>query len=202
MLARLSLLAVLILVPAISAAAAEEEVVVKKRIAVERADDGERRERVMNKIETVRIARMTDELELDSATAEKLFPAVRPFSERRAVATRARGDAGKVLKEELEKATPDAKILTAELDRFAAAQKDFNDASEEEYAVLKKVLEPVTLARYYQFQREFEHEVRGLLNEFRDGNPAKEKREKWEQRQKVWDRQNREDRQMEKGSHK
>lgn len=182
MLARLALLTALLLAPSLPALAAG-------------GPDAERRARVMDKIETVRIARMTDELALDPATAEKLFPAIRPFAERRAEATRTRGEAGKRIRDELEKGEPDAKVLTAELDRFAAAQKKFNDANEEEYVVLKKILDPVMLARYFQFQREFEGAVRGLLQEFRDDGPGKEKRQPWEKRQRMWDQQNREDRQ-------
>lgn len=184
MLARLSLLTALLLAPSLPVNAADSL-------------EAERRARVMDKIETVRIARMTDALELDAASAEKLFPAIRPFTERRAEATRTRGAAGKAIREELEKGEPDPKVLTAELERFAAAQKAFNDAGEEEYVVLRKLLDPVTLARYYQFQREFEGAVRGLLQEFRDDGQGKEKREKWEKRQRMWDQQNREDRRNE-----
>lgn len=198
MLARLALLTILLLAPSFPASAAEarEVVVVKGKSVTEEEAARERRERVMNRIETVRIARMTEELDLDPADAERLFPAIRPFNERRADATRSRGAAGKVIKEELQKGEPDPAVLAEALDRFAAAQKAFDEAGEEEYVVLRKLLDPVTLARYYQFQREFEGAVRGLLQEFReDGNPGREKREKWEKRQRMWDQQNREDRQ-------
>lgn len=130
------------------------------------SDEG-RRARLIERIETVRIARMTEALSLDPATAEKLFPAIRPFSERRAEIGRERWTALRGLKKELEGETPDAKRVSALLDQAMEARRALHALEEEEYEVLRKILEPVMLARYYAFHREFERDVQGIVREIK-----------------------------------
>src|SRR5690349_3361523 len=40
---------------------------------------GDRRARILQRIETIRIAKLTEALNLDQATAEKFFPTLQPF---------------------------------------------------------------------------------------------------------------------------
>lgn len=128
----------------------------------------ERRAKIMEKIETIRIAKLTDALDLDPAAAKKLFPALEPFSERRKAAMRTRLETMRGLKKQFD-GEPDAKEVSALLDRMSANQKEFSDVQQEEYQSLKKVLEPIALAKYYRFQIEFERNVGQLIRQARGG---------------------------------
>lgn len=147
--------AVLLVALLIPSSALADEVVVK------------RREKMIQVIETVRIAKLTEALELDTEAAEKLFPVIRPFNERRAQAGKARMEAMQGIRREMEGDTPDPKKIADLMDSFAAAQRDWAKVGDEEYTALKKILDPITLARYYRFQMEFEREVKGILKDFK-----------------------------------
>lgn len=131
--------------------------------------DPARREKIMEKIDTLRVAKLTDELELDSQTAEKLFPVLRPFQERRREAMRTRMESMRVVKEQLDAEKPDEKVVAGELDKMAEAQKALHDVAEEEYAALKPVLDPIRLAKYYRFQLKFEARVGEMIRDIKSG---------------------------------
>src|SRR3954466_5160937 len=84
------------------------------------ADMEDRRAKIMERIETIRIARLTSELNLDPAGAEKLFPAIQPFAERRKKAMRERLESLRGLKEQLDDEEPDPKEVGSLLDRVSA----------------------------------------------------------------------------------
>ena len=134
------------------------------------ADMEDRRAKIMEKIETIRIARLTSELNLDPAGAEKLFPAIQPFAERRKKAMRARMESMRTLKEQLDTETPDPKEVASLLDRVVGNEKEFADIRQDEYQALKKVLDPISLAKYYRFQVEFEKNVGQLIRQARGQN--------------------------------
>jgi len=146
------------------------------------APDPERRAKVMEKLETIRIGKLTEALQLDSKSAEKVFPLLRPFNERRRTATSARWDAMKAIGEQLESAKPDEKVIATHLDDAMSANRDLAKIAEDEYAALKPVLDPVVLARYYRFQMDFEKRIGELIREIRtegkDGKEAPERGQK------------------------
>lgn len=123
----------------------------------------ERRAKILDRIETIRIARMTEALNLDSATAQKLFPAIQPYSERRKAALKERLETMRDLKKEFDSGNPDPKTVAPLLDRMAANQKEFGDLQQDEYKTLKGVLDPITLAKYYRFEIEFERNIAQLI---------------------------------------
>lgn len=129
--------------------------------------DPERRGKVMDKIDTIRIAKLTEALQLDAAGAEKLFPVLRPFQERRRAAHSQRFDALRSLQEQVESEKPDQKAITKTLDDLMAANREIAGIAEDEYKALKPVLDPVSLARYYRFQAEFERRIGELIREIR-----------------------------------
>lgn len=129
--------------------------------------DPERRAKVMDKIDTIRIAKLTEALQLDSAGAEKLFPVLRPFQERRRAAHGQRFDALRLLEEQVEAARPDEKAITKTLDDLMTANREIAAIAEDEYKALKPVLDPVTLARYYRFQAAFEKKIGELIREIK-----------------------------------
>ena len=141
---------------------------------------GHRREKVLKRIEMLRAARLTEELDLDEATAGRLFPLLHRFSERRAALSRERGEIKRQVKAEFGAEKPDPAKVAKHLDRLAALQKDLAGAWTEEYEALKGVLDPIQRARYYKFQKEFEGEVRQLIRDVRRSRTMRrEMRERW-----------------------
>lgn len=137
--------------------------------------DPERRAKVMEKIETIRIAKLTDALQLDAKSAEKIFPLLRPYNERRRTALGARWEAMRSIEEQLDGEKPDPKVISGLVEDAMKANRELADVAEDEYAALKPVLDPVALARYYRFQIEFEKRIGELIREIR--GDAKEMRE-------------------------
>lgn len=131
--------------------------------------DPERRAKVMDKIDAIRIARLTEALELDAAGAEKLFPVLRPFQERRRAAWGARFDALRAIDDALEAERPDDKELGKQLDALMASNEEIAKIAEDEYKALKPVLVPVQLARYYRFQADFERKIGDLIRDVKAG---------------------------------
>jgi hypothetical protein len=130
--------------------------------------DPERRAKVMDKIDTIRIAKLTEALELDAAGAEKLFPVLRPFQERRRAAHGQRFDALRSLEGQIEVEKPDEKAITKTLDDLMTANREIAAIAEDEYKALKPVLDPVSLARYYRFQTAFEKKIGELIREIKN----------------------------------
>lgn len=131
--------------------------------------DPERRAKVMDKIDAIRIARLTEALELDAAGAEKLFPVLRPFQERRRKAWGERFDALRGIDDTLETEKPDEKELGKQLDALMASNVEIAKIAEDEYKALKPVLAPVQLARYYRFQSEFERKIGEIIRDVKGG---------------------------------
>ena len=140
--------------------------------------DPEKREKLMERIDAVRVGKLTEELELDSALAEKVFPVLRPFQQRRREALEKRMTSMRAVKQQLDAETPDEKVIAGELDALAAATKQLNDVAEEEYAALKPVLDPVRLAKYYRFQLQFEARLGELIREVKGGKAREILRER------------------------
>ena len=132
--------------------------------------DPERRARVMDKIDTIRIAKLTEALQLDSAGAEKLFPVLRPFQERRRAAHGQRFDALRALEGQVQTEKPDEKAITKTLDDLMNANREIAAIAEDEYKALKPVLDPVILARYYRFQADFEKKIGELIREIKQSD--------------------------------
>ena len=75
-------------------------------------------------------------IEQARAKAEKLFPVLRPFEQRRRDAHGRRFDALRELRTQIECGHPDEKIVASELDALMEASREVADISEEEYAAL------------------------------------------------------------------
>lgn len=147
--------------------------------------DPERRAKVMEKIETIRIGKLTETLQLDPKSAEKVFPVLRPFNERRRAAQSARWDAMRAIGDQLDSAKPDEKAISVLIEDAMKANRELAKIAEDEYAALKPVLDPVLLAKYYRFQMDFEKRIGELIREIRsEANDGKEKKDKPLQRER------------------
>lgn len=129
----------------------------------------ERRDRVLERIEVLRTARLTQALDLDTAAADKLFPVLHRFAEKRNGAVKQRWSALRGLSAQLRSEQPDPGQVSRLLDQVVEAKKAYDSAGVEEFQALRGVLDPVRLARYYKAQIEFERDLRRWVGEARGG---------------------------------
>src|SRR5579883_603366 len=126
-------------------------------------DDPEKRKELHRRIMALRMARLTQELDLDEATAAKLFPLVNRHDEK---VSGILEDRAKALKE-LAGAIHDDKndAFGPLLDKVADCEKAIHEADETVHKKVRDVLTPKQMAQFLLFHEKFQEEVRGLLED-------------------------------------
>jgi Spy/CpxP family protein refolding chaperone len=130
----------------------------------------ERREEIRKKIETVRIYRLTEELRLDPQTAGKLAALLGSADRKRRDIGREQFETMRELRASLRAKNPDEKKLKGLLDRLEKNHLEMAAARDKELKGLKEVLTVEQQARYLLFQREFQRDIRRMIDQARDGD--------------------------------
>lgn len=126
----------------------------------------EEMEKVRERIETLRMWKLTKALDLDTIGSAKIFPIINKYGKKRselyhAVRTRMK-ELTNLIKEK-----QDERLKTG-IERLEQTDKALHSINEEERAELKKVLTIEQQARFIIFQHQFEHEVRKIIAESRE----------------------------------
>lgn len=126
----------------------------------------EEMERVRERIETLRMWKLTKALDLDTSASAKIFPIINKYGKKRAelhqaVRTRMK-ELNDLLKEKQEER------LKNGIERLEQTNKALQSINEEERGELKKVLTLEQQAKFIIFQHQFEHEIRKLIAESRE----------------------------------
>lgn len=127
----------------------------------------EKREEVRNKIETVRIWRLTETLRLNEATAAKLSAHLSSFDKQRRELAREQIKAVQDLREALNSAKPAESKLRQYLDKIEKGHHAIEELKAREFSGLKGILNTEQQARYLIFQHEFQREMRDMIREAR-----------------------------------
>jgi len=137
-------------------------------------EDPEARERVMERIRIVRVAALTEALELDEATATRLFPYLREGDGRLEEIHQQRRGHMKAMR----RMVRDEQIVEKEVDRRLAelAELEVEQARihAEQLEGLKDILTPEQRIRYLLVRRQLDERVREVIREER----LKRKRER------------------------
>ena len=116
--------------------------------------------RVRKKVEALRAWQLTEALELDEATASRLFPALREADEERwrieLTNRRLVRDMARLLKE----ADPQGTALNRILDDLQANRRELARAEERHMEKIREILPPDDVARYLMFQLRFQRELK------------------------------------------
>jgi Spy/CpxP family protein refolding chaperone len=130
---------------------------------IQKPDDPEKRKELHRRIMALRMARLTQELDLDEGTAAKLFPLVNRHDEK---VSGLLEDRAKALKE-LAGAVHDDKndAFGPLLDKIADCEKAIHEADETVHKKVRDVLTPRQMAQFLIFHEKFQEEVRGLLED-------------------------------------
>lgn len=124
--------------------------------------------KVRKRIETLRMWRLTEALDLDEATASKLFPVINGFDKKRfELERKIRTDIDN-LRTTIEETSEEA--LKETVDRLEKNHRRLRELNDEELKKLKEVMTVKQFARFIIFRQEFDEDMKRLVSR------AKEKR--------------------------
>lgn len=135
-------------------------------------------EKVRKRIETLRMWKLTQALDLDEKTSSQLFPVLSKYDKKRAEIEKSMREGMKELREAVkEKREGNLKSILDRLEQNHSAMQTLND---EERAELKKILTIEQQAKYVIFQQEFDREIRKIIAESREKLPERLRKERGE----------------------
>jgi Spy/CpxP family protein refolding chaperone len=117
----------------------------------------------MERIEMMRMWRMTEDLELTEEEGAALFPALRKIERERKELNRERGEIMRELRATLRGEHPDTDTLRDLLDRLERNRESARRLDDREADRVKSLLDPERVARYIVFQHDFEREIREII---------------------------------------
>lgn len=126
----------------------------------------EQMKRVRERIETLRMWKLTKALDLDEKTSAQLFPLLNRYDKKRAEIEQSIWAGIKGLKESLREKR-EGKLRDI-LDRLEQDHRELQRTNDEERADLKRILTIEQQAKFVLFQQEFNKEIRKIIAEARD----------------------------------
>ncbi|HWR90225.1 MAG TPA: hypothetical protein VN260_08195 [Dissulfurispiraceae bacterium] len=123
-------------------------------------------EKVRERIETLKMLRMTKALELDERSSALVFPLLNRYDKKRADIERSLWNGLRELRESL-KEKREAR-LRALIEKIESDHKTIERINDEERAELKKVLSVEQQARFILFQREFNRDIKRIITDTRE----------------------------------
>lgn len=126
----------------------------------------EQMERVRERIETVRMWKLTRALELDEKTSARLFPLLNKYDKKRVEIEHSLWTGIRELRNDVrEKRDGRLKDILDKLDADHAALQKIND---EERSEVRRILTIQQQAKFFLFQMEFNREIRKIIGETKE----------------------------------
>jgi len=129
----------------------------------------EQREEVRKKMEAIRIARLTEELNLDEKTAAKFIPAITSLDQKRRILLKENQELLREMRALLNAPPPDEGKLKAAIHRIEKNHHEMLSLRDKEFAAIRDNLTVEQQARYLLFHQEFQREMRGMVEGARGG---------------------------------
>jgi Spy/CpxP family protein refolding chaperone len=126
----------------------------------------EQKEKVRKRIETLKMWRLTKDLDLDEKTSAQLFPLLNKYDKKRAEIEHAMQDNMKELRESLREKREGQ--LRSILDRLEENHKGMQSIKDMEWEEMKKILTIEQQAKFVIFLQEFDREMRKIMAEARE----------------------------------
>ncbi len=133
---------------------------------IDRPPSKEQMEKIRKRIETLRMWRLTEALNLDEKTSAQVFPILNRFDKKRYELEESLREGMRDLRESLRNKKEDQ--LKKILNKLEDNHKALQSLKQEEWAEMKKVLTIEQQAKFIVFLTEFEREVRKLIAEARE----------------------------------
>lgn len=129
----------------------------------------QRRDKIKQRIRALRAYTLTEQLELDEATAAKLFPALSKYDDEFDKLLAQRAD----LQRRLREASGDGKAIDRLIDEAVANQKAIWDTETKRLEQLRKILTPAQVAKTLivlpQMERKIQNQLRRVVQKNRQG---------------------------------
>jgi len=133
---------------------------------LERPPTREQMEKVRERIETLRMWKLTKALDLDEKTSAQIFPLLNKYDRKRLAIEQALRDEMRDLKESLRERREGR--LKGILERLEQNHREMQRINDEEWAELKRILTVEQQARFIIFRQEFDREIRKIIAEARE----------------------------------
>jgi Spy/CpxP family protein refolding chaperone len=132
----------------------------------------QQREEVRKKIEAVRLARLTEELQLDEKTAAKFIPVITVIDQKRRAMTKENQETMREIKIMLHSTPPDEAKLKAAISAIEKNRREIVSLRDKEFNTVRDSLTVTQMAHYLLFNQEFQQEMRGMMEGAR--NPRRQ----------------------------
>jgi len=127
----------------------------------------ERMEQVRKRVEMVRIWKLTEVLDLDQETADRLFPILRKYDRKRMELQRERGQLRRQIRQ-MESGRSGEKVDAEKLlEGIENTRTRMMEIEEQQNRELKKVLTPEQMVKYISFEERFRREMKRMMRESR-----------------------------------
>ncbi|MHB8846713.1 MAG: hypothetical protein ACYC7L_18435 [Nitrospirota bacterium] len=123
----------------------------------------QQREVVRKKVEAVRLARLTETLQLDEKTAAKFIPVITAIEQKRRSLTKENRETMGELKIMLHANPPDESKLKIAISAIEKNRHEIASLRDKEYSAAKDSLTVTQMARYLLFNQDFQREMRGMV---------------------------------------
>jgi len=133
----------------------------------------QQREEVRKKVEAVRLARLTETLQLDEKTAAKFIPVITAIEQKRRALMKENQETTRELKIMLHANPPDEAKLKIAVAAIEKNRREIFTLRDKEFSAAKDNLTVTQMARYILFNQEFMHEMRGMVEGARGSGPVK-----------------------------
>lgn len=129
----------------------------------------ERREKIRDKIEAIRIWRLTEELNLDANTSGKLAALLGSLDRKRRDIRREQMELMRTLRQSLKSRKPDDAKIKQSLEKLERNDRALQELKYSEIKGVKEFLTVEQQARFLIFQQEFQREIQNMIARARAG---------------------------------
>jgi Spy/CpxP family protein refolding chaperone len=129
-------------------------------------DNPDRMERIHQRIEMIRMWKLTEALDLDETTAAKLFPVINQYDRERMYLERERFLLMRDARES-SRQTEDKARAGEILDRMENNQAALIENKSQRHEAVKKILPPAQMTRFILFEQQFDQEMQQRIHEIR-----------------------------------
>ncbi len=129
----------------------------------------QQREEIRKKMEAIRIARLTEALNLDEKTAAKFIPAITALDQKRRTLLMENQEILREMRMLMNAPKPDEGKLKASIGRIEKNHHEVLSLRNKEFSAIREYLTVEQQARYLLFHQEFQREMRGMVEGARGG---------------------------------
>lgn len=134
----------------------------------------DRRERVLERIEMMRMWKMTEDLDLTEREGAILFPFLRELEGERRALDEDRRRTMRELRATVRGENPDPDVVDDLLDRLVEIRKGQRRLEDRETEKIRELLGPERVARYLIFRQEFDRQIREVIFQARREGPRRD----------------------------